>query len=58
MLLKAILCGGVWNGFLLGKAKKEDVSFLFVGKGMVRVICSGSVLSPLSLLPTACSGTS
>ena len=25
MLLRAILCGGVWNGFLLGKAKKEDV---------------------------------
>ena len=21
MLLRAILCGGVWNGFLLGKAK-------------------------------------
>ena len=26
MLLRAILCGSVWNGFLLGKAKKEDVS--------------------------------
>ena len=25
MLLRAILCGRVWNGFLLGKAKKEDV---------------------------------
>ena len=25
MLLRAILCGRVWNGFLLGKARKEDV---------------------------------
>ena len=29
MLLRAILCGGVWNGFLLGKAKKEDVPCRF-----------------------------
>ena len=32
MLLKAILCGDVWNGFFLGKAKKEDVPCLFQGK--------------------------
>ena len=32
MLLIAILCGGVWNGFLLGKAKKEDVPCRFCGK--------------------------
>ena len=32
MLLRAIQCGGVWNGFLLGKAKKEDVSCRFSGK--------------------------
>ena len=32
MLLRAILCGGVWNGFLLGKAKKEDVPCFFCGK--------------------------
>ena len=32
MLLRAILCGGVWNGFLLGKAKKEDVPCRFCGK--------------------------
>ena len=25
MLLRAILSGGVWNGFLLSKVKKEDV---------------------------------
>ena len=29
MLLRAILCGDVWNGFLLGKAKKEDVPCRF-----------------------------
>ena len=32
MLLRAILCGSVWNGFLLGKAKKEDVPCRFCGK--------------------------
>ena len=32
MLLRAILCGRVWNGFLLGKAKKEDVPCRFCGK--------------------------
>ena len=32
MLLRAILCGGVWNGFLLGKAKKEDIPCRFCGK--------------------------
>ena len=32
MLLRAILCGGVWNGFLLGKAKKGDVPCRFCGK--------------------------
>ena len=29
MLLRAILCGGIWNGFLFGKAKKEDVPSRF-----------------------------
>ena len=32
MLLRAILCGGVWNGFLLGMAKKEDFPCRFCGK--------------------------
>ena len=32
MLLRAILCGCVWNRFLLGKAKKEDVPCRFCGK--------------------------
>ena len=31
MLLRAILSGGVWNGFLLGKVKKEDVPCRFCG---------------------------
>ena len=32
MLLRATLCGEVWNGFFLGKAKKEDVPYRFCGK--------------------------
>ena len=32
MLLRAILCGRVWNGFLLGKARKEDVPCRFCGE--------------------------
>ena len=32
MLLRAILCGSAWNGFLLGQAKKEDVPCQFCGK--------------------------
>ena len=31
MLLRAILSGGVWNGFLLSKAKKEDIPCRFCG---------------------------
>ena len=31
MLLRAILSGGVWNGFLLCKVKKEDVPCRFCG---------------------------
>ena len=31
MLLRAILCGGVWNGFLLVNAKMEDVPCRFRG---------------------------
>ena len=30
MLFRAISCGGVWNGFLLGKARKEDVPCRFL----------------------------
>ena len=32
LLLRALLCGSVWNGFLLGLAKKEDVPCQFFGK--------------------------
>ena len=32
MLLRAILCTGVWNGCPLGKAKKEDVPCRFCGR--------------------------
>ena len=31
MLLRAILSGRVWNGFLLSKVKKEDVPCRFCG---------------------------
>ena len=30
-LLRSILCGGVWNGFLLGKTKEDDVLCPFCG---------------------------
>ena len=30
-LLRAILCGGVWNFFLFGQAKKEEVPCRFCG---------------------------
>ena len=32
MLLRAILCGGVWNLFLLGKAEKGDVPCRICGQ--------------------------
>ena len=47
---------GVWNGFLLGKARKEDVLMsISVGKGMAMDIYFGSVLSP-PLLPSSMFG--
>ena len=56
MLLRAILCGGVWNGLLLGKAKKEDVPCRFCGKrdGDGHLFWECTFPPP----PTACSGTS
>ena len=53
MLLRAILCGGVWNSFLLGKAEKKTFLVVFVAKRMVMVTFLGSALSP----PSACSGS-
>ena len=55
MLLRAIMCGGVWNGFLLGKAKKEDVPCRFCGKrdgdGHLFWECSFPLPLPLRDLP-------
>ena len=46
MLLSAILPGGVWNGFLLSKAKNEsDVGSAMLLKMMATF--SGTALSPL-----------
>ena len=46
MLLRAMLCVGVWNGVLLGKAKKEDVPCRFCGRrdgdGQLPPACTGS----------------
>ena len=51
MLLRAISCGGVWNGFLLGEAKKEDVPCRFCGKrdGDGHLFWECSFLPPLPL---------
>ena len=54
MLLRAILCGGVWNGFLHGRAKKEDVPCRFCGEKDGDGHLSWSVFFP----PPACSGPS
>ena len=32
MLLRSILCGRVWNGFLLGQAWKDEVPCRFCGR--------------------------
>ena len=60
MLLRAVLCGGVWNGFLLGRAKKEDVPCQFCGKkdrdGHLFWECTCPPL--LHVRITACSGAS
>ena len=53
MLLRGIFCGAVWNGFFLGKAKKEDVPCRVCGQrdgdGHLFWECAFS-------LPPACSG--
>ena len=50
ILLIAVLCLGVRNGFFLGKAKKENVPYRVCVEKMVMVICSGGVLSPTSCM--------
>ena len=47
MLLRATLCGGVWNVFLVGQANKDDVPCQFCSK---KVIVLGVHLSPLLLV--------
>ena len=51
---------GVWNGFLLGKAKMEDVPCRFCGKrdGDGHLFWECPFLHPPLLPPPACSGTS
>ena len=47
-LLRAIVVGGVWNGFLLGHIRGQPVPCRFCGLTMM-VICSGNVPFLLSL---------
>ena len=54
MLFRAILCGGVLHGFLLGQANKDDVPCQFCGKKRWRwSFVLGMHLSTF----VACSGT-
>ena len=52
MLLRGILCGGVWNGFLLGRSKEEDVPCRSCGGCLETAIYFGIV----SFLPRFRSG--
>ena len=47
MLLRSILCGGAWNGFLLGKTREEEVPCRFCGGVDGDGHLSGSALPPL-----------
>ena len=40
-LLRSILVGGVWNGFLLGKVRSQEVPCRFCGVVIIVVIFSG-----------------
>ena len=42
-LLRSIMVGGVWNGFLLSKVRGQDVPCQFCGAPDGNVICSGNV---------------
>ena len=48
-LLRSILVGGVWNGFLLGKVRSQEVPCRFCGVVTLMVIFSGIVLFHLLL---------
>ena len=55
-LLRGILSGGVWNGFLLGFVRGEVVPCRFCGFLIVMDICFGNVLiSPLFIFVRALS---
>ena len=43
MLLRSILCGGTWNGFLLGKSEEEDVLCRFCGCSDGDGLCFGRI---------------
>ena len=45
-LLRAIMVGGVWNGFLLGRIRGQPVPCRFCGAPDNDVICSGNVPFP------------
>ena len=47
MLLRSILREAAWNGFLLVKARGEEVKCRFVAVRMVMAICFGT--APFSL---------
>ena len=51
MMLRAVLCGGVWNGFLLGQTKKEEVPCRFFGGKDGDGHFFGNVPFPPPLLP-------
>ena len=42
-LVRRVMVGGVWNGFLLGRVREQPVPCRFVERLMVMVICSGNV---------------
>ena len=44
MLLRSILCGGVWNAFLLGKVRDEEFLCRFCGDGHLFWECTFTVL--------------
>ena len=51
MLLRSILSGGAWNGFLLEKARNEDVRCRFCGDGHLFWDCTFSHLVHVWELP-------
>ena len=46
-LLRGIMAGGVWNGFLLGHAREKSFRAAFVARLMEMGTSFGNVLTPL-----------